>query len=252
MPRGTSPLDEARLQGRLWTPELARFTTYATTARRDALTFATGVSVWRNLGTQGATGDLTQATGSAQPDIEYLPNGRLVLSFSTSKSIAQATNTAGVGTGTSSHSLAILAAMKPSGTRARIWAANGSGHNYLFGWWSGNKGRWFDHVAFRVSGGADDRQWHIFTASVTSGTGLMREDGAVIGSGLTISNGPREVTVGVVEPSDCFVAAVAVAPTAFSTHDLERLEGAWMWEFGLQTRLIGTHPYRNRPPLIGG
>jgi hypothetical protein len=47
------------------------------------------------------------------------------------------------------------------------------------------------------------------------------------------------------------IAEILMIPRSCSVYELSLLEGYLAWKWGLQHRLIATHPYRNRPPLIG-
>ena len=67
MPRGVSRFDEAMLQGRLWTPDLVRpdLSFWVDAADQSTITIATGVSEWRDKSGNGR--HFTQATGANQP-----------------------------------------------------------------------------------------------------------------------------------------------------------------------------------------
>jgi len=65
MPRGVSIYDEARLQGRLWTPALERPAFWLDVADISTMTIATGVSHWRDKSGNGA--NATQAAAARQP-----------------------------------------------------------------------------------------------------------------------------------------------------------------------------------------
>jgi len=250
MPRGTSPLDEARLQGRLWTPG-ALLTTYVNTNRLDTLEFGTGVSRIKNLGTNGSTADLTQSTGSAQPTLSRLATGQTVLTLTPSQHISQASNTAGAPTSNGTHTVFGVARLADAGTTARIISSPQI--NWLLGWWS-NQREWYDG-SFLATPRLNpwDRNWHVIVCRATAGTPLWRDNGVQLGVSGTVTNGPGSLGFnGHSERSDCIVAALGCTPNALSLGDIERIEGALMWEFGLQARLAASHPYRNRPPLIGG
>lgn len=71
MPRGISRLDEARLQDRSWTPALLRPALWLDAADPSTITIATGVSEWRDKGGNGR--HFTQSTPASQP--AYNRNG---------------------------------------------------------------------------------------------------------------------------------------------------------------------------------
>src|SRR5688500_5791938 len=65
MPRGVDSTDEARLQGRLWTPAVLRPHAWYDAQDVSTISTATGVSEWRDKSGNGR--HVTQATGTAQP-----------------------------------------------------------------------------------------------------------------------------------------------------------------------------------------
>lgn len=67
MPRGVNRYDEAQLQGRLWTPDLLQpnLSFWQDAADLSTITIATGVSEWRDKSGNGR--HFTQATGTNQP-----------------------------------------------------------------------------------------------------------------------------------------------------------------------------------------
>jgi hypothetical protein len=71
MPRGVSRLDEARLQRRLWTPDLARPALWLDAADASTVSVATGVSEWRDKSGNGR--HFTQSVAASQP--AYNQNG---------------------------------------------------------------------------------------------------------------------------------------------------------------------------------
>jgi hypothetical protein len=71
MPRGVSPVDEARLQGRLWSPALLRTALWLDAADLSTISTATGVSQLRDKSGNGR--NFTQGTGGTQPTLT--PNG---------------------------------------------------------------------------------------------------------------------------------------------------------------------------------
>jgi hypothetical protein len=84
MPRGVSPLDEAQIQGRLWTPALLRIALWLDAADLSTISVTTGVSTWRDK--SGNQRHFTQGTGGTQPTLTPNGlNGRNVLSFNGSQ-----------------------------------------------------------------------------------------------------------------------------------------------------------------------
>ena len=71
MPRGLNPYDEARIQGRLWTPNLVRPAIWLDAADASTVSVATGVSRWRDKSANDR--HFTQTTTASQP--AYNRNG---------------------------------------------------------------------------------------------------------------------------------------------------------------------------------
>src|SRR5215203_2897576 len=79
MPRGIDRYDEARLQGRLWTPAAIQpaLGCWLDAGDPSTIIYATGVSSWRDKSGRGA--HATQATGALQPI--YNPSGPPRITF---------------------------------------------------------------------------------------------------------------------------------------------------------------------------
>src|SRR4051812_47429097 len=79
MPRGINAYDEARLQGRLWTPQAIQpaLGCWLDAGDPSTITYAAGVSSWRDKSNR--TRHATQATAGNQPT--YVPVGPPRVSF---------------------------------------------------------------------------------------------------------------------------------------------------------------------------
>lgn len=67
MPRSLNPYDEAGLQSRLWTPDVLRPALWLDAADPSTITVATGISEWRDKSGNGR--HFTQTTTASQPDL---------------------------------------------------------------------------------------------------------------------------------------------------------------------------------------
>ena len=81
MPRGLNPYDEARLQGRLWSPDVLRPSVWFDAADLSTLTLVSGdASEWRDKSGNGRT--VTQTTAARRPTyLAYGFNGRPTLDW---------------------------------------------------------------------------------------------------------------------------------------------------------------------------
>lgn len=154
-----------------------------------------------------------------------------------------------IPTSSSTHTLIILARQRT--TKKRIWA--GTLDNYLFGWWNGNMRSWYDTTGFRSTDTTDDGDWHLFVGTVSSGTPALWDNGTSVTTSGTVASGPGSIALnlggaGGDTGSDCEIFAVAACDTALSTGDREKVEGALLWEAGLQAKLPGGHTYAGAAP----
>jgi hypothetical protein len=69
MPRGVNVYDEARLQGRLWTPAVARPALWLDSFDLSSIRTVTGVSEWRDK--SGNSRHFTQSDTARQPSLNY-------------------------------------------------------------------------------------------------------------------------------------------------------------------------------------
>lgn len=276
MPRGVNGYDEARLQRRLWTPTALGpldipFWFDADDPR--TLTVASGVvSSWVNKG--GFSVSVTNS-GSAQP--AYTPNGlngRPVLAFDGSNDCLLSTNVFMPA----SNSLVFLAVVShDTGSNYRcIFGANtGAVSGYAFG--------------FILAGAAGDFQagdlasWgHGYGSGSTpqsgqNGSGLVAGGGfhllrVELGTNSSTRIDGSSVTARVTQNSTSAstflsfaignenIAGSAPWPGKIAEiiilDDLpvavaDKAEGYLAWKYGLIGNLDRSHPYKNRPPLIG-
>jgi hypothetical protein len=265
MPRGLNPYDEAQLQRRLWTPDLLRPALWLDAADRSTITIATGVSQWRDK--SGNERNATQSTAANQPayTIGGL-NGRNILTFD----------------GTNDHLLhSFNASPAPHSVFAvarRTSGGGGSGYQVLFEAIGLNSafGVNISAKAFNLT------NWGEYINSwIDSGQSLLNNWSAVAMISPTATSGTetldtngRTTTVAYTAryPGDAFarqaigadpgfglgdgvlkgdIAEIVVFMSALSKSGRDLMIGYLAWKWGLVSKLLASHPFCNRPPLIG-
>jgi hypothetical protein len=279
MPRGVSPLDEARLQGRLWTPDTVSPRLWFDAGDIATISNATGVSEWRDKSGRGL--HLSQAVAADQPlFVANQQNGlsiiRNVSADTLSRSSVPIFNNVGQGwiflvvrwptaaDATTGHPV-VLFGTGSGATRANITAFPNNGTNTL-----AISGRRLDTDGFRQ-----------FTTSTTRAS---VQDRFIIqtahfnwaaGQANHWTNGTQDLTAGAfltagnTSPTDSFsISALGLASFSFFTPNgteiaeylvfennlpanRQVIEGYLAWKWGLRSDLPAAHPFRNRPPLIG-
>lgn len=264
MPRGTDRRDEARLQGRLWTPEQLRASgslyTWLDAADFSTITIATGVSSWADKSGFGRTP--TQSTGSAQPGFSVSAfNGKPGLSFTA--------NTQILNFGSAVYS------SYTSGVRwFGIYRVNSNSDGAVFGA-SGNQ---LNHHPF-----SDNIIYDAFLSSARKTTNItianrpqnvilsiksapsnyvLNLNGDVSGSGF-YSTSLNTMSTNIVPAvggsyastaTNAFLGVLAEIVVCGNVAEpiARAVEGylAWKW-LADANPLVASHPFKNRPPLIG-
>lgn len=271
MPRGVSPLDEARLQGRLWTPDrlgagLAAWYDFSDLSRAtfSGANYAT-VANWRgvsNLTASGATGpELWQDIIRARRAANFFLLRMLWGGTNVTLSLPMVVTT-------------LFRARSTTANNGRILGFVGSGQANDFGnaasaalmlrLGGANAIHTFQNGSSRASTSYTyDEQPTVFTVTLTASGAVQHWlNGAAGGSGTLGSP-----SIGASYFAICCRAANAQASdevfegwmgeaVAYCGDDAlaqrERIEGSVAWRFGCQDRLAASHPHRNAPPLIGG
>jgi hypothetical protein len=279
MPRGTSLLDEAQLQRRLWTPALLRPALWIDAADLSTISTATGVSELRDKSGRGL--HLSQAVAADQP--LYVANRQNELSVirnvsadTLSRSSVPIFNNVGQGwiflvvrwptaaDGTT-NAPAVFFGTNNNLTRVLITAFPTNGTNTL-----AIGGRRLDADGFQVVNTSTTRasvqdRFIIQTAHINWAAAQANH----------WTNGTQDLTAGAfltagnTSPTDSFsIAAFGIVPilnfTPNNTEIAEFLvfennlpanrqviEGYLAWKWGLTANLPAAHPFKNRPPLIG-
>lgn len=257
MPRGTSIYDEAYLQERLWFPtNIASLAGWWDASDPTTMTFSTGISQWNS---KVGSAYVAQATGAAQPTLNATTRtGAPGVNFSGAQNLTYSGAPSGFNTGTSAMT-AVVSGTSFSGSltdaffygsasagRARILAVNSN--NVLVSVYSGDLAT---GVAWLNTGRVVTGRW-------PSGTSVTMQ------SSVSGTDGSLGVTAGSVGAALAFGSDVAGSykftgiihdvmffNEALSTADVRRVEGYLAWKANTQGNLTGTHPYKNRPPMIG-
>jgi hypothetical protein len=268
MPRGVSLVDEATLQRRLWTPALARPAVWLDAADLSTITIATGVSEWRDKSGNGA--HATQATAANQPAYSQtgffgLPgitfdgsNDQLNISTTRMQNTTHGVywvfirRGAGSTGDTYKPSVGILTGGADRGALHYIKNSNNLGASYPY--YGGPS-----LFAYDLGGGTvynnTDAQVMAFQNNVT-GWGVWR-NGALEGTTNGIS-APDTTNLG-------FSLASQIAPFRISNITITEfilieasgtqlrlvIEGYLAWKWRFVANLLASHPFKNRPPLIG-
>ena len=257
MPRGTDRYDEARLQGRLWTPDVLRgsgaLEFWVDASDLSTISTATGVSQLRDKSGKGR--HWAQATGASQPTLGSI-NGRPALAHTTSHWMAstwtlseplslfvvyQQTSAASVtnmlkGSDTAGYTAGFIFQPRTTAPSACagyfisssqvVGTLNAAGSNYLqFVGANGASGVYSQNGATRA------------TMAGSPGTGS-------IAAGLSTNSIGGNVWSGI-------VGEIIVTAGIVSVPNQQKLEGSSAWKWGLIDNLPASHPYKNRPPLIG-
>ena len=274
MPRGVSPVDEARLQGRLWTPAQVLPSLWLDAADLSSLSMSgSSVTQWRDK-----SGNARHATTTVRnPGITRV-NDLNVINFTQSGATKLDTPDFNIAPNRQFCAFAVVSGQGLLGgsTYRRIFTTKGvnpdtlaAGSTYAQGYLGSgaNAG-----TAMQIAGGNG-----VATPIVTGlGTGPQLLTGAFGTAGLaanenaiSANGGARSVlggqsgalsTTGIRVGSDTGTAggsawngwiAELIMTLALSFPQVRAVEGYLAWKWGLVANLPAAHPFKNRPPLIG-
>jgi len=265
MPRGVSRLDEARLQGRLWTPRVLNPTLWVKANAPGTLTVSgttvTGV-------TDAASGAAWTVTGSIERDLTQLgglPTLRLNNTIANQMmTIAQSYNGNEI-TLVSLHRNRSAGGRITFGRLFALWRAtfdyaSNDGGILTYGITGANGVSLYRNLAAAVSTSPlinDVWGCAVATRSGTSVTisldGGTRATGTTAAANFNFTNvrignddGPRQDS-----GMDGYIAENLLFTRALSQSEELALTGYLAWEWGRVGTLPAAHPFRNRPPLIG-
>lgn len=265
MPRGVELdwlYDEARLQGRLWTPHLIRdrLALWLDAADLSTISVATGVSSWRDK--SRLNNDAAQSTTATQPIFTLGGfNGQDCLRFTGSQRLL-VPHTASLNPS----AYTLIGAVDDDATvdSFRAWvekAFSNQATNRKF--WIGTSASLYTRNQALVADSEDNtvllRGNVNMSAQIVaytkpeSGTALLFQNGTQTASDTTIGNNSTNtnplVIGGQYYPWIGKIGEILLASQVLPTQELFLVEGylAWKWHVPLVT----SHPFATRPPLIG-
>lgn len=262
MPRGISRLDEARLQGRLWTPAALRPSAWFDAADLSTISVATGVSEWRDK--SGNSKHLVQATTASQPSIEVdTASGLSVLRFDGSNDFMSCTTWSDTITSQSSFALFNVNAHNTYYGRVYTQAAAGVADTAYV-----NCLQWASFPTYgSYTGGSSvvaeitlaTATWNLWSnvhdgQSITNRTSDATASGSVPTLNLSLATlrvGDEINTNNTPSFNGLFAELVICNNYTASSRDTEMMQGYMAHKWALTGRLPASHPFRNRPPLIG-
>ena len=288
MPRGISPLDEAKLQGRLWSPALLRTALWLDAADLSTIRTGTGVSELQDKSGNGR--HFTQGTVGAQPTLTPSGlNGLNVLSYNGSQWLTSVNTAATWNFLHNTNGQSVFAVWK---------AGNVSDPNAIYGLMGSNAAGSANTGFYllyddRVSSSRNDvalsqvSRGAVGQAAVNNATasGIHPANTPVLISHISDPNNGtaanrsflrinRTLTQANVDlnapvatdasfalqigacgnnivPMIGYIAEIVVLASVASTTVRQQIEGYLAWKWGLRNSLTIGHPFANRPPLIG-
>lgn len=271
MPRGVSPVDEARLQGRLWTPALVLPSLWLDGADLSTLSVSgSSVTQWRDK-----SGNARHAATTVRnPGITRV-NDLNVINFTASGATKLDTPNFNIAPNRQFCTFAVVSGAGLTSPYRRIAVTKQTGDGgspstaypqFYLGTVNSNG------IAMQIAGGTGTT-----TPIVTGlGTGPQLLTGAFGTAGLAANenaisaNGGARVTLagqsGALSTTGIRVGSDVGATTgnswngwiaefimtlALSFPQVQAVEGYLAWKWGLVANLPAAHPFKNRPPLIG-
>jgi len=256
MPRGLSDYDSARIQGRLWTPEVLRPDFWFDAADQSTITISSGnVTQWNDK--SGNARNLTTASSYPSYSIEGR-NGLNVVTFSGSRLAVT-----GLSINYTAQSTFGAFRLGSYPQNARIWAQSDASIDYLTsnsyipivtGPSSPDWGSWATG-SYRSLIGLAGGSWHIFS-SIQSDSFLQNSANGVLAAqnshllNKTFTRfGMTDAFSGATVPFSGDYGELIVLPTGNITRDRFLVEGYLSHKWAIP--LAAAHPFANRPPLIG-
>jgi len=260
MPRGVSRVDEARLQGRLWTPAVLRPSAWFDAADLSTITVATGISEWRDK--SGFGNHVSQATGADQPAYTVRGlNGLNVITFDGSRdfltnstySFPTVYSIYAVGR---SNALSYARLLNVGETTDTTGFVGSNSNNYAT--FFGNQVTWNDVTAntpnqsvtsTSILGIVKDNAvggavpYFNGTAQNTKNGTTVSATGFVLGRGTVGAGSANQRWNGI-------IAETIILPALSTTAQRQSIEGYLAWKWGLVANLPAAHPFKNRPPVI--
>jgi hypothetical protein len=288
MPRGVNVYDEAILQNRLWTPSVLRSALWLDANDLSTISVATGISEWRDK--SGNARNFSQGTGAVQPSFTPSGlNGRNVLSYNGSQYLTSVStvgtwnflhNTNGSSVfgvwqaGNVSDPNAIYTFL---GNNAALSANTGyyivyddrvsslrndvalvqisrgvSGQTAVNnatanGGHPANTPVLISHICIPSQGIAANRSFLRINQSLTQGNTATNAPVSTDASFALQIGACGNNTL----PMVGYIAEIVVFNSIVTDIVRQQIEGYLAHKWGLQNSLVASHPFRNRPPMIG-
>ena len=259
MPRGVNRYDEARLQGRLWTPDLVRPVFWLDAADLSTITISTGVSIWRDKTSSGV--NAVQPTAANQPSYgaALFPGSLPGVLFDGTNDEMNISTTAGQNL---THGVYWVFARRGAGSgsdgyRPSIGTPTGALH-YINSSSRGASYPYYGNPAFSFYDNAQlySNDVPYLMSFQLNGTGWGVWRNGTIEETTTAASVPNSNNVGYTiarQPNasrwsnNVYAEILLVQVT--NTPIRQLVEGYFSWKWGVP--LAASHPFANRPPLIG-
>jgi hypothetical protein len=242
MPRGVSPLDEARLQGRLWSPNVFRLAAWYDAADLATLVTESGaVTDWRDK-----SGNGRNLTAVAMQRPTYTANGfnnRPAINYGAAQNNNRLSWTGAAFNPVRTFGVAHWEGPSPFVGYSGLLSYPFFGNRDLILVEVSNQ--WFGARPIFLNGNDP-----IATPLPTISTPFLWVDNEAA------SAGRNTIFIG----ADRFennrgwrgkIAEVVITLFEPTLRERRTIEGYLAWKWGLEANLPANHPFRNRPPLIG-
>jgi hypothetical protein len=242
MPRGVSPLDEARLQGRLWSPDALRLGAWYDAADLATIATASGaVTDWRDKSGNGR--NLTAVSTQRPTYTASGFNNRPAINYGAALNTNRLSWTGAAFSPVRTFGVAQWEGPNPFAAYSGLLSFNYSGNNDLF--LAEPSNQWFGARQIFLNGNDP-----IATPLPTIQSPFLWGDNEAANAGRTfmwIGADRNENNRGWRGK----IAEVVITLLAPTLRDRRTIEGYLAWKWGLEANLPANHPFRNRPPLIG-
>jgi hypothetical protein len=287
MARGINIYDEARLQGRLWTPGLLRPDLWLDAADLSTISIGTGVSEWRDKSGNGR--HVSQGTGGTQPTFTANGlNGLPVLSFNGSQYLTSISTAATWNFLHNSNGSSVFAVWKAGniadpnaiyslmGTNAAASANTG----YYIIYDDRVSASRNDAIITQVSrgvtgqaavnnataGGVHPANTPVLISLISNpnnGTAANRSF-LRVNKSLTQANADTNAPVATnasftlqigasgnnAVPHVGYIAEIVILSSIANDTVRQQIEGYLAWKWGLRANILDNHPFKNQPPLV--
>lgn len=266
MPRGISRIDEAMLQRRLWSPGQVNPVFWLDAADLSTITIATGVSTWRDKTGKGV--NAVQATPANQPSYgtALFPGNLPGVLFDGTNDQMNISTTAGQnlthgvywvfarrgsGSGSDGYRPDIGVLHPTNADSGALHYVNPSSLGASYPYYQqptiasyDNTGSYSNNVPYLMSFQLNGTGWGVWRNGTLEGTTTPAASAPNTNNiGYTIS---RQNNVS--RWSNNVYGEILMVQST-NTRIRQLVEGYLSWKWGIP--LVSTHPYANRPPLIG-